>query len=219
LGDPGRAWRHHEVAKAVARDSGSPAIAAHVTAQQAYALIDLDRGEDAVSLMRYARQQAGTRVPAVLRSWLWAAEAEALASAGEERAACIALGEASRHLPTQPGFELPYIVLNETHLRRWRGHCLARLGAAEAIDELSSALATLDPTFTRAAAALYCDLALAHSMRGEHDAAHNAAKRSRDLATRTASTRQQRRLSQLLAVSRSSRPGQREHVQHSDESA
>jgi hypothetical protein len=219
LGEPGRSWRHHELAKAVARDSGSSAVAAHVTAQQGYALIDVDRGKDAALLMRHARQQAGTRIPAVMRSWLWAAEAEALACAGDERAARIALNEASRHLPTQPDSELPYIVLDEIHLRRWRGHCLARLGAAEAINELSTALAALDPTFTRAAAALYCDMALAYSVRGEHDAAHDAAERSRVLATRTASARQQRRLDRLLTASKSRRPAHGQHVQHSDEGA
>jgi hypothetical protein len=217
LGDPAKAWRHHEVAKTAARDAGSPAIVAHVTAQQCYALIDVDRGSDAVTLMQYARQEAGTHVPTVLRSWLWAAEAEALASVGENRAARTALDEASRHLPTKADAELPYIVLDETHLRRWRGHCLSRLGAAEAIDELSSALATLDSTFTRAAAALYCDLALAHSVRREHDAAFSAAERSRELATRTASVRQQRRLNRLLTASRSRRPAHGQQVQHSDE--
>jgi hypothetical protein len=110
-------------------------------------------------------------------------------------------------------------VLDEIHLRRWRGHCLARLGAAEAINELSTALAALDPTFTRAAAALYCDMALAYSVRGDHDAAHDAAERSRVLATRTASARQQRRLDRLLTASKSRRPAHGQQVQHSDEGA
>ena len=218
LGDPAKAWRHHEVAKMAARDSGSPAIAAHVSAQQGYALIDVDRNSDAVTLVQHARQQAGTRVPAVLQSWLWAAEAEALASAGEEKAARTALDQASRHLPSDAAdSELPYIVLDETHLRRWRGHCLARLGAAEAIEALSTALAALDPTFTRAAAALYCDLAMAHSVHDERDAALAAAERSREIASRTASARQQRRLDRLFLPSTSSRLTQRHQVEHSDE--
>jgi hypothetical protein len=221
LGDPAKAWRHHEVAKAAARDAGNPSIVAHVTAQQGYALIDVERGSDAATLMQHARQQAGTRVPAVLQSWLWAAEAEALACAGNEKAARAALDQAGRRLPAGVGdSELPYIVLDETHLRRWRGHCLARLGAADAIEELSTALAALDPTFTRAAAALNCDLAMAYSVRGEQDAALAAAARSHDLATRTASARQQRRLDRLLAAAtRSSRSAQREHVQRSDQGA
>jgi tetratricopeptide (TPR) repeat protein len=207
LGDPDKAWKHHEIAKTVARDSGRPTITAHVTAQQGYALIDVERGEDAVALMQHARQDAGTSVPAVLQSWLWAAEAEAHASIGDERAALRALDEASRLLPSSsPDTELPYVVLDETHLHRWRGHCLARLGATEAIDELSTALATLDPTFTRASAALYCDLAVAWSARGEHDAAYAAAKKSRELAARTASVRQQRRLARLLVANGSGRP-------------
>jgi hypothetical protein len=132
----------------------------------------------------------------------------------------MALDEATRLLPSSnPDTELPYVVLDETHLHRWRGHCLARLGATEAIDELSTALATLDPTFTRASAALYCDMAAAWSARGEHDAAYAAAGKSRELAARTASVRQQRRLDRLLAANGSGRPAKGQHVQHRDERA
>ena len=217
LGDPHRAWRHHEVAKAVARDSEDAAIVAHVTAQQGYALMDVGRDEDAVSLMRQARTAAGTRVPAVLQSWLWCAEAEALANIGQERAVRTAMDQASRLLPQDgAGSELPYVVLDETHLARWRGNCLTRLGSTEAIDDLTFALQTLDPTFTRAAAALHCDLAVAYSMRGEHDAALDAAHRAMDLATRATSVRQRRRLAALLATGTFGAT-QREHMQHGHE--
>lgn len=198
LGDPDKAWRHHELAKSVAREAGNEAVLAHVTAQQGYALIDLNQGVRAVELMKNALSLAG-QVPSVLRSWLWAAVAEAHASIGDALASCRALDEAHRLLQDEGvDPELPFVVLDQTHFRRWRGHCLARLGDAEAVDELTAALETLDPSFARAAAALYCDLALAHSKRGEHDAAHAAAQKAAELATRTTSVRQQRRLSRLL---------------------
>lgn len=202
LGDPGKAWRHHETAKNAARESGSASILAHVTAQQGYALLDRDRAAEAVSLMRYARETAGSTVPVLMRSWLWAAEAEALAGAGENTQARKALDEAARLLPrdsTHP--DLPFVSLDISHLARWRGHCLSRLGAGEAVDELSAALASMDPTFTRAAASLRTDLALAHSVRGEHDAARDQAQRALTLATQTASERQKRRLARILASS------------------
>lgn len=83
--------------------------------------------------MRHARQEATGRVPCLLQTWLWAAEAEALASAGEERSARSALEEADRLLPADAvDPELPFVILDATHLGRWRGYCLARLGATEA---------------------------------------------------------------------------------------
>lgn len=200
LGNPQKAWEHHETAKTAAKDSGNPSVVAHVTAQQGYALLDLGQSAQAAALIRFARETAGRQVPAILRSWLWAAEAEALAAAGRGSEARHAIDEASRLLPsdcTNP--ELPFVVLDATHLGRWRGHCLARLGAKEAVDELSAALNRLDPSFTRAAAALHTDLALAYSVRGEHEAARTEAALAAGLATQTASVRQQRRLSRLLA--------------------
>jgi len=72
----------HETAKSAARDSGNPAVIAHVNAQQAFALLDLHRPRDAVQQVRHARRKAAGKVPAVLEAWLWAAEAEALAAGG-----------------------------------------------------------------------------------------------------------------------------------------
>lgn len=200
LGDPHKAWSLHEIAKSAARESEVPAIVAHVTAQQAYALLDLGRAGDAAKLIQHARMTAGGQVPTMLRSWLWAAEAEALAASGAASQAQDALDEASRVLPGQDADEgLPFLFLNDVHLARWRGHCLARLGKAEAVQELTDAVNRLDPTFTRAAAGLRCDLALAYSMRGQHEEARAEARVAEALATRTASARQRRRITRLLA--------------------
>ncbi|MGH3502541.1 MAG: hypothetical protein ACRDQA_16865 [Nocardioidaceae bacterium] len=199
LGDPSKTWQHHETAKTTARQSDNLTILAHVTAQQGYALLDLQRGKQAVSLMRHAREQVATAAPALLRAWLWAAEGESLASIGEAAASRKALDESLRLLPAESADpELPFIVLNEGHLSRWRGHCLARLGAREAVEELTAAIASHDTDFTRAAASLHCDLALAHSVRGDHELARAEALRSADLADQSSSVRQRRRLKQLL---------------------
>jgi tetratricopeptide (TPR) repeat protein len=198
LGRPDRAWALYETAKAAARESGQRAVLAHVTAEQAYTLIDLGRVRDGVEQIRYARHEAGQHVPSVLRAWLWAAEAEALAAAGEESRSRAALdGATSQGLGTGES-ELGYLVLDENHLARWRGHCLARLGAAEAVEDLSGALGKLDSSFARARAGLLCDLALAHSVRGEKDAAQEHARQASTLAEATTSKRQQKRIRQLL---------------------
>jgi tetratricopeptide (TPR) repeat protein len=98
------------------------------------------------------------------------------------------------------GDRLAYVFLDEVHLGRWRGHCLARLGAAEAVDDLTSALARLDPTFTRAQSALLVDLALAYSRRGDRDAAREYSQRALGLAEATSSARQRKRIQRLLAA-------------------
>src|SRR5690606_15110886 len=117
----------------------------------------------------------------------------------DEYRAHAALDKAAQALPANPVDEtLPFIFLDDVHLARWRGHCLARLGAAEAVDDLTNALTRLDPSFTRAAASLRCDLALAYSVRGQHEEARAEARQAQELADRTASARQRRRIRQLM---------------------
>lgn len=198
LGRPDRSWMLHETAKSAARDSGNPAVIAHVSAQQAFALLDLDRPRDAVQQVRHARREAAGKVPAVLEAWLWAAEAEALAAAGAGGTARTALDAAAEAIERSEDDQLAYLFLDGVHLARWRGHCLARVGAGEAIVELTAALEGLDPSFTRARAGLLVDLAVAHAGRGEQDAAHARAAEAHALAEATTSARQKKRILRLL---------------------
>jgi transcriptional regulator with XRE-family HTH domain len=200
LGQPDRAWSLHETARAAAAQSGDSAVIAHVCAQQAYALLDVDRPADAVDQVRHARETAGTRIPSILRAWLWAAEAEAIAGTGCQDGVRAAIDHAVHLIDDQDTEEVPYLALDQMHLIRWRGHCLARLGVADAIADLSLALETLDPSFVRAAAGLHCDLAIAHGARGETDIARGHAELATRLADATMSIRQQRRI-RLLAAS------------------
>lgn len=115
-----------------------------------------------------ARPEQLARVPARLRAWLAAAEAEFLASAGEESQARRLLDHAAKLLP--PGDvdeELPYLMLNQTHLARWRGNCLATLGAEAAVEDLAAALDGMHAMpSTRAEAGLRVDLAVALATAG-----------------------------------------------------
>jgi hypothetical protein len=199
LGQPHKAWLLHDVGKAAGRECDDVAALAHVTAEQAYALLDLDRGQEAQEVVRQARKIAGTRVPEVLQAWLCAAEAETHAATGDDRRARRALDQADKLLPADTGEQqLPYIFLNQAHLSRWRGNCLARLGATEAVDDLHAALDHHDPNFVRAAAGMRCDLAMAHAQRGEHREAREQATAARQMAEQTSSARQQRRINQIL---------------------
>jgi tetratricopeptide (TPR) repeat protein len=201
LGHYREAWQLHEVAKSAARESENGTLLAHVTAQQAYVLLDLDQPAEAAELMRHAHASAGVQLHPLMRAWLHAAEAEALAAGGSQNtAATLRAFEAAEAVlpadPTDP--KLPFLFLAGGHLARWRGNCLARLGLEEAITDLHHALETMDPGFNRAEAGLRCDLAMALNMRGEVDQARKEAERAQQLAALTGSARQRRRIASLL---------------------
>lgn len=201
-GDVKQAWNLHDVARTAARQGDDPAALAHVTAQQAYALLDAGRASEAVELVQYAHNpEAAKRVPPRLRAWLAAAEAEFLAAAGQGDRARHLLDMAADVLPegdVDP--ELPYLMLNQTHLARWRGHCLARLGADEAVDDLTAALdGDQALSSKRAESSLRVDLALALRKRGDVAGSKEHAHRALELAGRTGSARQRARITRLLA--------------------
>lgn len=195
------AWRHHEVAASASRESGLAAGLAYASAQQGYVLVDAGRPVDALELVRAARQRAGRAVPGELASWLFAAEGEVLSVLGERDAALRALDEADARLPGESEQALPYLMLDAGHLARWRGHCLARLGEESAVDDLTSALSLMgEGRFGRAETGLRVDLALALRARGEVDASREQARLADELAGRTGSHRQRRRIAVLLSA-------------------
>jgi tetratricopeptide (TPR) repeat protein len=201
VGAVSKAWRYYEIAKSAAREGENPAVLAHVTAEQTYALLDSGRTSDALALVTHAHQQQPQRLPSLLRCWLYAAEGEVRAALGDERGARKVLDEASRRLPADPEDpELPFLMLNPIHLARWRGHCLARLGADEAVEDLSEALAGIEgASLGRAEAGLRIDLALALTAKGDATGAQTHARRAAEIVGRTGSARQRARIARLLA--------------------
>ncbi len=195
----GQAWTHYERAKAAAREAGSPALLAHATAEQAFVLLDLDETITALDQLTYARTLAtGTTTP-LLQAWLAAAHGETLAAAGHADDAHRAFDTANALLPADPvDPALPFLFLGDSHLDRWRGNALARLGAPEAIDQLTAALARLPADFVRARTGLLVDLAYAHAAAGDRGAALAYARQARRLAAQIKSDRHQRRLNQLV---------------------
>lgn len=200
LGRPDRAWQHYETSTIAARESGDAAALAHAMAEQAYALLDVGRVGEAANRVRQAREAAGKRVPNVLMAWLWAAQGEMAAAQGQDSGARRALDRAETLLPDELESAFAPVVLNEVHLRRWRGNCLASLGDHGAIAELLTSLNLLDPSFTRARAGLHCDLATAFTTIGDKDSARSHAITAQRLAVGVASVRQQRRIQQLTRL-------------------
>lgn len=200
MGAVERAWRHYELGKRAAQEAEAPMYLVHAMAEQAYVLSDAGRPQLAVDLVRDAQRVGGQRISPRLRAWLYAAEAELCAKAGQpdecrraldKAAACMPGGEEAR----DP--DMLSIFLNEGHLTRWCGNALALIGDDEAVSSLRSALDRMDPTFTRAAAGLHCDLAQAHLARQELGQAQEHLRQARLLANRTGSVRHRRRIEQL----------------------
>lgn len=197
MGDVEQSWRWHETAKAAAREANDIPGLAHAMGQQAYVLMDIGHAPDAVQLVRAGQDAGGSAIPDVLVAWLAAAEAEACAAAGDDHGTRAALDYATATLPSTEDSELRYLSLNGAHLARWRGNALSRLGDGEAIDDLYQALGDMDSSFIRASAGLECDLATALLVRGDRTEARKHAARARELARRTGSVRQRRRVEAL----------------------
>lgn len=197
LGDLEQAWRHHERSKAAAREADDIPGLAHAMGQQAYVLVELGCLTDAAALLEAAQDVARRRVPAVLDAWLFAVEAEVRGVAGHELLARKALDRATAIVLERSDPELPYISLDSAHLARWRGNILAGLGDQEATADLFVARRSMDPTFIRAMGSLECDIARAMIAQRERTAALRHAARPRELARRTGSVRQRRRVEAL----------------------
>jgi len=202
MGRTDEAWRLHEVATAAGRESAQPAGLAYARAQQAYVLLDAGHAEDAHAVIHRAHREAGTKVPGVLRAWMHAAEGEALAAAGSRDGALRALDAAAQDLDDSGNdTSLPYLMLGAGHLARWRGHCLARLGEEQAIEDLTSALDVMGVgQYGRAEAGLRVDLALAFRARGDVTESRHNARRAAEVAGRAGSERQRRRIAELLSA-------------------
>lgn len=196
--DVASAWDFHETAKSAALESGSSAVLAHVTAQQAFVLLDLDEAQHANDAVDHAMQMA-TGVPALLGAWLAAAKGEALAAVGEADGAKRSLERAEDLLPTDGSETLPFLMLTPEHLTRWRGHCLARLGDAEAIEMLPLALSAENDS-VRAAISLHADTALALVNGGFLHEAIDEATVTLQKAERYGSERQRKRLLRIIGI-------------------
>lgn len=201
VGALGQAWQHYETAKVAAREAESRVLLAHAMGEQVYALHDLGRLTDAVALVEGAFTTVKRNAPPLLHCWLYAVEGEIRAKLGDDECHR-ALERSVELLPQEPDDpRLPFISLNEAHLARWRGHCLAHLGQPEAIDYLRRAIDKMDSSFVRAAAGLRCDLAQALISSDEGDEARVHLRTARSLANQVGSVRQRRRILNLARVS------------------
>jgi hypothetical protein len=201
LGQLRRAWDYYEDAKTAAREAKDAALLSHATAEQAYVLTELGATSEALELIQTTYGDCHRSVPARLRSWLKAAEAEIAAINGDERATRHALDAAAISLSeSSTDDQLSYLVLDELHLARWRGNCLAYFGDSATVRELSGVLRVMDQSFTRAAAGVHHDLARGMLAQEELQECRHHLTEARHLALLTGSVRQRRKVDQLSAL-------------------
>ncbi|RBM21662.1 hypothetical protein DI005_09025 [Prauserella sp. PE36] len=194
-----QAWGHYERAKAAAREFGSPTALAHALAEQAFVLIDIGETASAVEQLDHARSLGEHRVSSLLQAWLTAASGEGFAAAGDGPQALRAFDSADELLPVDPHDpSLPFLFLGDSHLDRWRGNALAKLGEPEAIQHLTDALPRLPAAFVRARVGMMVDLAFAHAAAGDRDEAQRYARQARQLGLQIRSDRHLRRLGGLI---------------------
>ncbi|WP_309110352.1 hypothetical protein [Saccharothrix sp.] len=207
MGNQVEAWGHYERGKIAAHECHDPAFLGHTLAEQAFVLLDAGEPDEAVALLEPLADQYRRVVSPVLFAWLSAALGEAYAVKGDRSASLKAFDTASAALPEgEPDHEGPFVALDPTHLARWRGHALARLGEPGAVETLTKALDELDPSFIRAATSLRVDLATALLRQGEREEAHRHVVVAGSAADEIGSVRQRRR---IAALGTATRPGRR----------
>lgn len=198
LGELDQAWRHYEAAKDAAREGNPPAALVHAMAEQAYVLVEAGEPVSALQLAEHARSLAGTAVPPLLLAWLEAVVGELHAATGDDTSSRRAFDSAERLLPDDlRDPKLPYVILSDVHLARWRGNARATLGDPLATDDLRQAVYGIDASFTRARAGLHVDLAAALLAARLHCEALAEVGQAKTLASRVGSARQRRRIRHL----------------------
>ncbi|OZM71602.1 hypothetical protein CFN78_18940 [Amycolatopsis antarctica] len=201
-----QAWNHYERAKTAAREFGSTTALAHALAEQAFVLIDIDAADQAAEQLEHARSLGDHTVPPLLQAWLTAARGEGLAASGQRTEALRAFDTADALLPSEPNDPaLPYLFLGGSHLDRWRGSALAKLGEPDAVEHLTNTLPRLPAAFVRARVGMMVDLAFAHAAAGNRDEARQYARQARQLGLQIRSDRHLRRLSGLILPTGQSR--------------
>lgn len=196
-----QAWRYFEMATSAGQEARDPALLAFARVEQAHVLVDLGQADVAAQLTRSVWDQAHGEVARGVQCWLAAAAGEMYAGAGEHAESRSMLSTAESVANGLEADLPPYLVFNGTHLDRWIGHSLVLLDDSAAEQPLRRAAADMDPSFTRAEAALRVDLACTLRSRGEREEAAEHLRRAEMLATRVGSRRQFERVRRLRGAS------------------
>ncbi|NKY87536.1 helix-turn-helix transcriptional regulator [Nocardia veterana] len=172
VGDTTAAAAHYKEARAAALRAGDPILLAHTIGEEAVMLAETGQAAPALAQVSQAERIPG--LPPLLRSWLSATGAQvATYCPGHASVAREALATAEALLPSDGSSddEMPFIAHNETHLSRWAGHILARLGDPAAATLTRDSMQVIPKDFVRARCAQQLDLAQAAINAGRREEA------------------------------------------------
>jgi tetratricopeptide (TPR) repeat protein len=190
-----RAWGHFTTATHAARAAGSNTLLAHAVGERAYAI--LQTGDAATARATVTHALTLDSLPPRVQAWLHAASAEFAAADNARDDALRAFDNADTALPTHGSSDedSPFILLDHTHLTRWRGSALARLGDPDALQHLTTALnAPQGSNTARGTAGLHADLASAYAVLRDREQALHHLREAERLARQIGSQRLQARL-------------------------
>jgi tetratricopeptide (TPR) repeat protein len=190
-----RAWGHFTTATHAARIAGSNILLAHAVGERAYAI--LQTGDAATARATVTHALTLDFLSPRVQAWLHAASAEFAAADNARDDALRAFDHAATALPTRGSSDgdSPFILLDQTHLTRWRGSTLARLADPDALQHLTAALnAPQGSNTARGAAGLHTDLATAHATLRDREQALHHLREAERLARQIGSQRLQARL-------------------------
>lgn len=194
-GNTVRAWGHFTTATNAARLAGSNTLLAHALGERAYAILQTGDATTARATVTHALTL--DTLPPRVQAWLHAASAEFAAADNARDDALRAFDHAATVLPAQGSSDedSPFILLDSTHLARWRGSALARLADPDALQHLTAALnAPQDGHTVRGMAGLHADLASAHATLRDREQALHYLREAERLARQIGSQRLQDRL-------------------------
>ena len=178
LGDQFKMGALYKMAGDLFTESGNPALAAYITGYRALAAEAWGLGREAVHQAEAARDRAPAGTSQLVRSWLSAVGADALALTGD-RCALNLLGEACGHLEAAQGKEEWMYDFDHSALAAYRGQCHLRLGQTrEAMGAFEAGLTSLPPSCDRRGAFLAIGLAEACLAERMVDAATHYAQRA-----------------------------------------
>ncbi|WP_237694905.1 DNA-binding protein [Streptantibioticus cattleyicolor] len=194
MADHGSARTWYGAAIKAARRSGDPLLAAYQIGSLAQMEADTGNAAQALRLIRSARQQLGANAPVVADAWLSAVEAQAYATAGDERLCDRALTRsraAARRMPGQDAPPWPWVfAFDERKVDICRISCGARLRLASWVFGARDDGAAVMPTaHAKQRALAQLDVATGHFVAGHVEAAYTLATQAVETGLRYRSGR------------------------------
>ncbi|HZP52521.1 hypothetical protein [Actinocrinis sp.] len=179
LGDQFKTGVYYRMADSLLAEAGNPALAGYVTGYRVLAADADGSRTEAADLAEIARARIPATASKLLRSWLAAISANALALTGGDREAVELLDQAQDLFDAAEESEAWMYDFDRGSLAAFQGQCLLRLGRPdEAVAAFAASLTGLPDECERRRASVMIDLAEACLPVGEGDAALDYARQA-----------------------------------------